>query len=137
MALETVAEALGFIHKRGIAQLDIRLSNVFMSPTDLASVAESKSPHRINAHWRQAGIQFYLAEVVEVHYHENDSCHGKKVVDLHKDILSLSRGSDGKMANKDGRSDIFLNHLMKKPPFDPTEAYNIWIYDFIGYMIYV
>jgi len=27
---------------------------------------------------------------------------------------------------------IFLNHLMKKPPFDPTEAYNIWIYDFIG-----
>lgn len=45
MVLETVAEALGFMHKRGIAHLDIRPSNVFMSATDLASVAESKSPY--------------------------------------------------------------------------------------------
>ena len=86
----------------------------------------------INKYWKQAGIQFFLIDEVEVKYFLDRDYYGKSLYELREGINSLARGPDGKMAGKEQRRDIFLQHLMKDRSFDSMEAFNVWVFDFIG-----
>ena len=86
----------------------------------------------INRCWRQAGIQFFLIDEVYVNYAPDNDYNGMSLYEIREGINNLARGPDGRMAGKEKRRDIFLRHLMKDRDFDSMEAFNVWIFDFIG-----
>ena len=85
----------------------------------------------LNDIWVQAGIQFILVDGMEIT--SWDSTYSAEVLaQLKEQIWSLKRGTDGRMQNKPLRKQIFLDYLLRDYINGSLDAFDIWVFDFIG-----
>mmetsp|Transcript_43554 Transcript_43554/g.132561 ORF Transcript_43554/g.132561 Transcript_43554/m.132561 type:complete len:305 (-) Transcript_43554:554-1468(-) len=101
----------------------------------------------MNRYWAQAGIRFYLADVIERGFAEKSERQPgggggaapffppSRQREVREFIDSeLTRGKDGKMRNKDRRARVFLGEVLTLFDYRAATAgsFNVWFFDMIG-----
>ena len=86
----------------------------------------------MNEFWSQASIQWNLVDVCEKSWSNDEDGSRSTLECICERIWSLQRDNDtGKMANKEGRREVFLDGLLSGYENDKN-TFDLYVFDFIG-----